>query len=91
MSAKDQLEQIAKRRRKIGKCVLEAPGKFKICHGCQSLTVATNTFCPFCRGYGFESNPQAVVMMARVLGDRPLATGCAVLPRITSVRAFALA
>jgi hypothetical protein len=42
MNAKDQLEQIAKRRRTVGKSVLDAPDKFKICNGCQSLNFTTH-------------------------------------------------
>ena len=88
MSSKDQLEQIAERRRKIGRKIADAPGKFKICNGCESLNCATNTFCPFCNSYGFESDCEEVVAMAELLGTRPLAFGCAVLPRATTMKAL---
>jgi hypothetical protein len=88
MSSKDQIERIAKRRREIGKRIADAPEKFKICNGCQSLNPTTNTFCSFCRSYGFESNREAVLAMAQFLGDRPLGLSCGVLPRVTTSHAF---
>jgi hypothetical protein len=88
MSSKDQLDQIGERRREIGEQIANAPDRFKICNGCQSLNCATNTFCPFCNSYGFESNCEEVVAMARLLGRRPLAIGCAVLPRATTIKAL---
>lgn len=88
MSSKDQIEQIAERRRELGRKIADAPGKFKICNGCESLNCATNTFCPFCNSYGFESDSEAVVAMARLLGTRPLAVGCSVLPRAGTVKAL---
>lgn len=91
MTGKDLLRLIARQRRKRCRMILEAPERFKICFGCQSLCFETNAFCPFCNGYGFETDRETVVEMARLLGERPLAAECAVLPRQTTVRALTYA
>jgi hypothetical protein len=86
MSSKEQLRQIAEWRRENGKRIADAPEKFKICNGCQSLNYAANTFCSFCNGYGFESSREEVVAMARFLANRPIGLSSAILPRITTLR-----
>jgi hypothetical protein len=67
MSAKEQLERIAKRRKRIAQQVSDAPNHWKICVGRQSLNVVENVFCPFCHSYGFEFDRKQIIAMARTL------------------------
>jgi hypothetical protein len=91
MSGKELLERIARDRAERSRLILAKPTEFKICNCCQSILFTSNVYCPFCKGYGFEFDQDKIVAMARLLGDRPLALGCAVLPRQTTVKAFSLA
>ena len=88
MNSKEQLKLIAEHRRENGQRIADEPEKFKICNGCQSINYATNIFCTFCHAYGFESGREAVVAMARLLGNRPFGLSNGLLPRITDLRAM---
>lgn len=91
MTSCEVLTLIAAQRRERCHLILSAPAEFKICNSCQSILFARSSVCPFCRGYGFESSVTAVVEMAQLLSQRPLALGCAVLPRQTTLKALAFA
>jgi hypothetical protein len=84
----DLLDRIANQRKERCHAVLLEPEKYKICNGCQSLLFAQTIFCPFCNSYGFEHDPEAIRGMASLLGNRPLAVSCPVLPRETTPRAL---
>jgi hypothetical protein len=85
MTGKELLSRIAARRKSQCLVIRERPWDFKVCRACQSLCFNHNIFCPSCRGYGFETEVEAVLAMAKLLGKRRLALGCAVLPRGSSL------
>lgn len=81
MSGTEVQTIITARRKQRGLDVLASPGQFKVCEGCSSLCYLSHNKCPFCHAYRFDEGREAVEAMARLLGDRPLAVGCAILPR----------
>jgi hypothetical protein len=91
MTAAQTLNNISEFRRARAKMVLAEPENFMICEGCSSILFQTSARCPFCAAYRFDRGTESVCNMARLLGDRPLAAGVAVLPRGTTVQAFSYA
>lgn len=51
--------------------IIAAPGKFKVCEGCESIVAERVTGCPNCHGYRFDESPERVIEQARVLAARP--------------------
>jgi len=64
--AKKTLLDRARRAQKI----IESPGKYKICEGCESIVAAKVHVCPNCHSYRFEEDHDLVVAQARALGSR---------------------
>lgn len=67
MSSTDHLADRAARAEKI----IAAPGKFKVCEGCESIVTMRVASCPNCHGYRFDEAPERVVEQARLLASRP--------------------
>ncbi|MEM0970616.1 MAG: hypothetical protein AAF191_02825 [Verrucomicrobiota bacterium] len=64
--AKQNLLDRARRAQKI----IESPGKYKICEGCESIVASKVNVCPNCHSYRFEGQEDLVVAQARALGSR---------------------
>lgn len=56
----------AERARKI----IENPGAFKVCEGCESIVLKKTTVCSNCNAYRFDESPQRVVAQAQALAAR---------------------
>lgn len=67
MKPESHLEDRAERARKI----IDAPEKFKVCEGCESIVTARVVTCPNCHGYRFDESPERVVEQAKTLASRP--------------------
>lgn len=91
MKATELLEMIAIQRKERCRMIILSPAKFKLCEGCESILFDANLFCPYCHAYRFNHDPIAVVQSAVALSDKPLATGCAYLPRQTTVKGLSFA
>lgn len=91
MKTSELLDIIALQRRERCRMIILAPAKFKLCEGCGSILFDANNICPYCSAYRFNSDPLAVVQSAVALSDKPLAGGCAVLPRQTTVQGLSFA
>lgn len=63
---KNTLLDRARRAQKI----IECPGKYKICEGCDSIVAAKVTVCPNCHSYRYDEKEDRVVEQARILGSR---------------------
>ncbi len=50
--------------------IVENPGKYKICEGCESIVAVKVNICPNCHSYRFEDDEDSVVRQARALGSR---------------------
>jgi len=50
--------------------IVENPGKYKICEGCDSIVASKVNLCPNCHGYRFEEAEHLVVAQAKALGSR---------------------
>lgn len=62
----DPIQQRAQQAAKI----IQNPGRYKVCMGCESIVAAKVTLCPNCHGYRFEEDREQVVSQARELGRR---------------------
>jgi len=67
MKPSDHLQDRAAKARKI----IEAPQKFKVCEGCESIVTARVVTCPNCHGYRFDDSAERVVAQANLLASRP--------------------
>lgn len=63
----EHLSDRAARARKI----IENPGQFKVCEGCESIVTVRVTTCPNCHGYRFDESAESVKEQASVLASRP--------------------
>ena len=61
---------LAKRAARAQK-IIEAPRKFKVCEGCDSIVARHVATCPNCHGYRFNCNEDDIVAHARLLASRP--------------------
>ncbi len=50
--------------------IVARPGRYKICEGCDSIVSRRAPTCPNCYGYRFNTNRQAIIDQARLLGSR---------------------
>jgi len=50
--------------------IVENPGKYKICEGCESIVATKVNICPNCHSYRFEVDADCVIRQARALGSR---------------------
>lgn len=50
--------------------IVENPGKYKICEGCESIVATKVNICPNCHSYRFEEDADCVIRQARALGSR---------------------
>jgi len=50
--------------------IVENPGKYKICEGCDSIVASKVNLCPNCHGYRFEEAEHLVIAQDRALGSR---------------------
>lgn len=91
MTGTEVLSKIAAQRRTRCDNILAHPETVMICESCQSLVYRDAALCPFCKGYRFDADREAVLTMARALGDRPLSMGVPVLPRFTDPQALSFA
>jgi hypothetical protein len=66
MSPSEEASERLKQARKI----MDDPGKFKICEGCESIVVAKAHLCPNCHAYQFETDPDKVKEQAGILSRR---------------------
>jgi hypothetical protein len=46
------------------------PANYKVCEGCDSIVGKATAICPNCHSFRFDSEPQAVVSHAVMLGSR---------------------
>ncbi len=51
--------------------IVEAPGNFKVCEGCDSIVARHVATCPNCHGYRFNCDEDEIVAHARLLASRP--------------------
>jgi RNA polymerase subunit RPABC4/transcription elongation factor Spt4 len=93
MTGHDLLILIAKQRAERIESVLKEPSKFKVCEGCSSLLFnrAGVGICPYCGAYRFSTDPESIIEIAKLLENRTLALGCAVLPRDITPRGLSYA
>jgi hypothetical protein len=86
MNSGEQLAMIAAQRKERSIVILQNPSQYKICEGCGGLLFnnKNNHHCPFCSAYRFNYDHSDICAAARQLGDKPLADGCAVLPRLSA-------
>ena len=63
-------QQIGSDRAQRAAEIARNPSKYKICHGCDSIVVASVDLCPSCHSYRFEDDPMTVVNQAKRLGRR---------------------
>ncbi|MDX2080188.1 MAG: hypothetical protein SFU53_05330 [Terrimicrobiaceae bacterium] len=63
-------EHLAERAARAKK-IIESPGQYKVCEGCDSIVAERVVTCPNCHGYRFDSSSERVVEHARVLASRP--------------------
>ncbi len=63
----DHLADRAARAQKI----IEAPERFKVCEGCESIVAERVVTCPNCHGYRFDTSPERVIAQATHLASRP--------------------
>lgn len=50
--------------------IINQPGLYKVCEGCESIVMREATTCPNCHGYRFDSNAARVSSQAEILGKR---------------------
>jgi hypothetical protein len=50
--------------------IIANPSAYKICEGCDSIVGEAAVLCPNCHSFRFDSDPQRVVLQARILGAR---------------------
>lgn len=91
MTGTEVLSKIASQRKERCESILARPEIVMICESCQSMVYREANLCPFCKGYRFDADRDAVLAMARLLGDRPLSLGVPVLPRFTNPQALSFA
>ena len=65
-NSNDSLQQRAQQAAKI----IQDPGRYKVCLGCESIVAAKVTLCPNCHGYRFDQDRDQVISQARELGQR---------------------
>ncbi len=51
--------------------IIESPGSFKVCEGCESIVAERVVTCPNCHGYRFDEGSERVVEQAWILASRP--------------------
>jgi len=51
--------------------IIDAPGQFKVCEGCDSIVTLRVITCPNCHSYRFDEAEARVVETARLLASRP--------------------
>jgi hypothetical protein len=51
--------------------IVEAPGNFKVCEGCDSIVARHVPTCPNCHGYRFNCDEREIVAHAKLLASRP--------------------
>lgn len=66
----EESKHLAERAARAEK-IIAAPGKFKVCEGCESIVAERVTECPNCHGYRFDESAERVVEQARLLASRP--------------------
>ncbi|MDD2708941.1 MAG: hypothetical protein PHV34_13225 [Verrucomicrobiae bacterium] len=64
------MSDMAERARRAAR-IVEKPGLFKVCEGCESIVIRDANTCPNCHGYRFDEDPQRVIEQAHILGSRP--------------------
>lgn len=91
MTGADLQTLIAQQRANRLLHVFLTPGEYMVCEGCSSLLFRSMraAACPFCKAYRFDTTNQGVLEIARQVRGRPIAMGCATLPRDVSVRGLA--
>ena len=57
-------------RARMAAGIAARPGRYKICEGCDSIVARRVSTCPNCFGYRFNTNRQAIIDQARLLGSR---------------------
>ena len=57
-------------RARMAAGIVTRPGRYKICEGCDSIVARRVATCPNCFGYRFNTNRQAIIDQARLLGSR---------------------
>lgn len=65
-NSNDSLQQRAQQAARI----IQDPGRYKVCLGCESIVAVKVTLCPNCHGYRFDQDRDQVVSQARELGQR---------------------
>lgn len=58
----DRAQQAAK--------IINEPGLYKICEGCDSIVTEAVVTCPNCHSYRFNSDHQEIIDHALILGSR---------------------
>lgn len=51
--------------------IIDSPGNYKVCEGCDSIVARHVATCPNCHGYRFNCDEQEIVAHAKVLASRP--------------------
>jgi DnaJ-class molecular chaperone len=51
-------------RADLARKVVAQPQNYKICRGCDSIIDGGQTICPFCHGYGFDTDEKDVQVRA---------------------------
>ena len=50
--------------------IINAPERYKMCEGCESIVAERVSTCPNCHGYRFDASAERVIDQARALGGR---------------------
>lgn len=79
------LAAIATRRKTAHKFILEHPENYCVCNGCGGvLRLPVKNICKTCHSYRFDYSRAGVMAAADLLGARPIASGCPIIPRLAA-------
>jgi hypothetical protein len=62
--------EMADRKARAAK-IIDNPGSYKVCEGCESIVLKKVVICPNCTGYRFDEGADRVKQQAGILGSRP--------------------
>jgi len=57
-------------RKQQAEKIISCLDKYKVCHGCESITSKETSVCPLCKSYNFNLDVEAVRKQAIVLSNK---------------------
>ena len=67
MKPRESLADLISHRQEWASSVLDKPGNFSVCEGCDSITPADQYVCECCHAYRFDASPGEVIERAIAL------------------------